>query len=178
MAFAISGLARTSSSGNTTAGATWRYSSLDTIATQAASGYFNNATRELKRNDSIELVDLTNNVVEKTYVTSASGAATVTVDPPLAFTQEASVADAAAATAVNPTAPVAVTEPTKAQGTTVTSNAATDLDDAFTALGDLRDEVATYEIAISALIIDVADIRTQLNLAITRLEAAGIIATV
>ena len=60
MAFDIDGLARTSSSGNTGAPATWLYASTDTIAVQQASGYFNDATRILKNNDLLDLVDTTN----------------------------------------------------------------------------------------------------------------------
>ena len=67
---------------------------------------------------------------------------------------------ASAATATNPAAPTAYTA--HASGaTTVTSNAATDLDTTAAALATLRGEVATYETAISALIVDVADLRSR-----------------
>jgi hypothetical protein len=44
------------------------------------------------------------------------------------------------------------------------------------ALEALRDEVVTYEVAISALIVDVDLIRTALNALIERVEAHGLIA--
>jgi len=155
MAFSRTGLARTSSSGNTNANASWTYTSSDTIAVQAASAYFNSANREFRRNDKIILVDTTNNVVSETYVTSADDATPVTVNPPLALTQGSSIADVGAITAYSAHA---------SGGTAVTSNAATDLDTTAAALATLRGEVASM--------------RTQVNLIITGLEVSGLNATV
>ena len=87
--------------------------------------------------------------------------------------QEAVVAAAANATATNPTAPAAyaavtnmTASVTKAEGEAVSA-----------ALAALRAEVATYELAISALIVDVADIRTQFNDALAKLKTHGLIAS-
>ena len=90
--------------------------------------------------------------------------------------QGAAVTDAAVATAVNPTAPVAFTVPLVAQAVPVVSEAATDLDTVAAALKVLHTETTSYEVAISALIVDVADIRAQLNALITSLEGSGAIA--
>lgn len=80
MAFDIDGLARTSSSGNTGAPATWLYASTDTIAVQQASGYFNDATRILKNNDILQLVDTTNDAISPgNRVDSATLALVVTL---------------------------------------------------------------------------------------------------
>ena len=87
----------------------------------------------------------------------------------------AAVTDAAAATAVNPTAPVAFTVPLVAQAVPVVSEAATDLDTVAAALKVLHTETTSYEVAISAVIVDVADIRTQLNALITALENAKLV---
>lgn len=87
---------------------------------------------------------------------------------------EDNIADANAATAVNPAAPTAYT-PHASGATTVTSNAATDLDTTAAALDTLVDEVTTYEIAISALIVDVEDIRAKFNTLLNELESAGIL---
>lgn len=48
-------------------------------------------------------------------------------------------------------------------GTAVTSNAATDLDTTAAALDTLIDEVTILTTALNALIVDVADIRVQMN---------------
>jgi len=87
------------------------------------------------------------------------------------------VSDASAATASNPTAPTAYTAHAPGGGTPVLSVNETDLDTVAASLETLRDEVATYEIAISALITDVADIRTQLNTLLARQRTHGLIAT-
>lgn len=56
----------------------WIYTSTaDAVAAVAASGYFNNATNELKQNDVIVFVDVGTGV-DVLVVTSATGAATVT----------------------------------------------------------------------------------------------------
>ena len=87
--------------------------------------------------------------------------------------QQAKVADAAAATAVNPAAPAAYSA--HASGAiAVVSAAATDLDTTAAALEALRDEVVTYEIAISALIVDLADVRTQFAALVDVCEAHGL----
>jgi hypothetical protein len=91
--------------------------------------------------------------------------------------QGTNVVDVTAATALNPTAPVAVTVPTPAGTVAVLSDAATDLDDAFTAIDTLRDETVTYEVAISALILDVAEIRTKVNAILSSLEVSEAMAT-
>ncbi len=90
--------------------------------------------------------------------------------------QAASIADAAGATASNPSAPTGYT-PHASGVVAVTSNGATDLDTTAAALDTLIDEVVTYETAISALIIDVADIRTQLNDFLAKARTHGIIDT-
>ena len=111
----------------------------------------------------------------------------------------ASVTDPAAATASNPTAPAALSQAAvtdSLDGATFTGTALTtastptvdELETAFGVVGlqlnnarddiiALRAEVVTYEVAIRALIVDVADIRTQLSALLTSLEAAGLIAT-
>lgn len=100
MAFSRDGLAKVSTSQNRNANTVWVYtSSADALATIVASGYFNAATRELRRNDIIHIVDSAN-TASLTFVTSASLAATVTVNPPIEQSQGASVTDWAAATAV------------------------------------------------------------------------------
>ena len=94
-------------------------------------------------------------------------------DKPLLTEQQANVADAAAATAVNPSAPAAYSA--HATGAVaVLSNAATDLDTTTAALATLRGEVATYEIAISALIVDVGLLRVAVNSVNAALEAHGL----
>jgi len=96
---------------------------------------------------------------------------------------------APAVTAANPTAPTAYSAHASG-GTTVTSNAATDLDTTAAALATLVTEVTAYEVDISQIIVDnaatlvelddladdVALIRTALNDFIGRLEAHGLIA--
>lgn len=56
----------------------WLYQSTDAVATVAASGYFNNATNELRQFDVIISVDTDAPTVDLLVVTSADGAATVT----------------------------------------------------------------------------------------------------
>lgn len=58
----------------------WIYKSTDAVATIAASGYFNDATNELKQHDVILAVGSTGGTatVDVLVVTSADGAATVT----------------------------------------------------------------------------------------------------
>jgi len=96
-----------------------------------------------------------------------------TVTRPAAYTQTFATADrthstdgsadAAAATAANP---AAVTEytPHASGATAVTSNAGTDLDTTAAALNTLVDECQVLETELSAVIVDVADIRTNFNL--------------
>lgn len=58
----------------------WIYKSADAVGTIAGSGYFNNATNELKEHDVIIAVGATGGTetVDVLVVTSATGAATVT----------------------------------------------------------------------------------------------------
>lgn len=90
--------------------------------------------------------------------------------------QLSAVADAAAATASNPAPPTAFTAPA-AGAIPVVSDSAGDLTTVADALETLRDEVAAYEVTISALIVDVADVRAQLNTALARMRSHGIIDT-
>jgi hypothetical protein len=59
----------------------WIYETPDLVATVVTSGYFNNATNELKQNDLIALVTGVGGTLalRMVIVTSATGAATVTV---------------------------------------------------------------------------------------------------
>ena len=82
-------------------------------------------------------------------------------------------ADQGAMTATDPSAPTAYTAHSSG-GVTVTSTAATDLDTTAAALKTLRDEVATYETAISALVADVAALDTLLTAVRTALVDSGI----
>ena len=79
MAFSRDGLSRIGGSGD--ANAVWVYSSTEAPATVAGSGYFNNATNELKQFDIINAVTSTGGTpaVDVLVVTSATGASTVTV---------------------------------------------------------------------------------------------------
>ena len=54
------------------------YLSTDAVATVVASGYFNDATNELQKNDVIIFVDTDTGTVDLLAVTSATGATTVT----------------------------------------------------------------------------------------------------
>lgn len=90
--------------------------------------------------------------------------------------QAAAVTDAAAATASNPAAPTGYT-PHASGAVAVTSNAATDLDTTAAALDTLVDEVAVVETAVSAAIVDSADIRTQFNDLLDKLRTAELLAT-
>lgn len=58
----------------------WIYKSADAVGTVAGSGYFNDATNELKEHDVVICVGATGGTetVDVLVVTSASGAATVT----------------------------------------------------------------------------------------------------
>ena len=95
------------------------------------------------------------------------------VTRPAAYTQTFATADrthdtdgSAAAAAATATNPAAVTEYTAhaAGATAVTSNAGTDLDTTAAALNTLVDECQVLETELSAVIVDVADIRTNFNL--------------
>ena len=117
-------------------------------------------------------------------------------DNPQVAERGASVTAAAAATyaapavtAANPTAPTAYAAHASG-GTTVTSNAATDLDTTAAALATLVTEVTAFEVDISQIIVDnaatlvelddladdVALLRTAVNALIERIEAHGLIA--
>lgn len=56
----------------------WIYKTTDAAATVAGSGYFNNATNELKQYDVIIVVDTDTGTTDMIHVSSATGAATVT----------------------------------------------------------------------------------------------------
>ena len=94
-----------------------------------------------------------------------------------AYTQTYSTANktVANALATNPTAPAAYSAHA-AGAVAVTSNAATDLDTTAAALATLRGEVATYETAISNLILDVDDLRQTVTAIIDDLQALGLVA--
>ena len=79
MAFTRDSFARTSSSGNTNANATWMYTTLDAIAVVVAVDYFLEAIRELRVNDVITVVSSTGGTpaVTFTYVNANDG---VTID--------------------------------------------------------------------------------------------------
>ena len=101
----------------------------------------------------------------------------------------AAVADAAAATATNPTAPAALTAVTMGDldATTAGWGASSEVnfDKLNTAVDALiadaaasRNEIVSYETAISALIVDVAALRSTLNALIASLESTEIIHSV
>lgn len=119
-------------------------------------------------------------------------------------TQGTNVVDATAATASNPTAPAALSAANPAAPTAFTAAdiSATYVEAEVQVLADaietLRDEVAlyelqisaliadnvaaraeviTYEVAISALILDVAEIRTKFNAVLSSLETGGVMAS-
>lgn len=75
MAFLRSGLARTSSSGNTTANASWIYSTVDSYATVSGTDYFLEAIREIHKNDIMIIVSATGGtaVVSLTYMETVTG---------------------------------------------------------------------------------------------------------
>lgn len=56
----------------------WIYETADAVATVVASGYFNNATNELKQGDIILAITGGNAALRLLFVNSATGAATVT----------------------------------------------------------------------------------------------------
>ena len=93
-----------------------------------------------------------------------------------AYTQTYSTADRthAAPTAVNP---AAITEytPHGSGATAVTSNAGTDLDTTAAALNTLVDECQALETEVSALVIDVADVKQVVNAIIDDLQALGLV---
>ena len=74
MAFTASGLRRISHGSRNV----FTYHSADTLATAAASGYFNTATNDVNQYDVIICVDTTTPAHNTYIVTSADGAATVT----------------------------------------------------------------------------------------------------
>jgi hypothetical protein len=81
----------------------------------------------------------------------------------------------AAITATNPTAPAAFTAPVTGAAITVSTAAATDLTTVGDALEVLRDEVATYETAISALVVDVTNLKTLADQLRSELVTLGLI---
>lgn len=78
----------------------------------------------------------------------------------------------AALTATNPTAPTAFAPPTPGGSTPVVSAAATDLDTVAAAVKTLRDEVAAYELVISAIVVDITAQKTEQDKLVTDLAAA------
>ena len=80
-----------------------------------------------------------------------------------------------AITATNPSAPTAFTAPATGAAKTVTTNDAADLTTVADALKVLRDEVATYETAISALVADVTNIKTLADQLRSELVTLGLI---
>lgn len=93
-----------------------------------------------------------------------------------AYTQTYATADK---THANPTAttPGAVTEYTAhgAGATPVTSAGATDLDSTAAALDTLVDECQVIQIAVAALIVDLADLKALVNSVIDDLQAVGLV---
>ena len=79
MAFSRDGLARTSSSGNTNAPATWAYSTTDAIATVITVDYFLSAHREVRVNDMILIVSSTGGTPALTF-TYFNAVSSTTVD--------------------------------------------------------------------------------------------------
>ena len=77
MAYAAINLVKVSGHANAPLGGFWEYQDDETVATLAASGYFNDATKTLRKGDVIVLRG--NNGTALAQVTSATGAATVTV---------------------------------------------------------------------------------------------------
>ncbi len=82
MAFARSGLAVISSSGNTTANRMWMYTTTDAIATVIAADYFLDAINEIRLNDCILVVSSTGGTpaLTFTYVNANTGSAIDVVD--------------------------------------------------------------------------------------------------
>ena len=82
MAFARSGLAKISTSGNTQANAMWMYTTTDAVATVIAADYFLDAIRELRVNDCILMVTSTGGTpaLTFTYVNANDGATIDVVD--------------------------------------------------------------------------------------------------
>lgn len=77
MAYTATGLTKVSGHANSAIGGFWEYFENATVAAIAASGYFNNATTTLQKGDVIVIRG--NNGTALAQVTSATGAATVTV---------------------------------------------------------------------------------------------------
>lgn len=102
-------------------------------------------------------------------------------------TQGTNVVDVVAATATNPAAPAALSQvaaPAGGAGATAGAyDTAANRDLAIASVNAARDdiialraEVVTYEVAISALIVDVAEIRTKVNSILSSLETGGVMA--
>lgn len=77
MAYADGTLTKVTDHANSTLGDIWAYKENATVAAIAASGYFNDATDLLKQYDVVWIYG--NNGTGLSIVTSATGAATVTV---------------------------------------------------------------------------------------------------
>ena len=90
--------------------------------------------------------------------------------------QPADANQAVVAITVNdPSAPTAFTAPATGVAKTVTTNDAADLTTIGDALKVLRDEVATYETAISALVADVTNVKTLADQLRSELVTLGLI---
>ena len=88
MAFTRASLARTSSSGNTSAPATWTYSTADSYATVSGTDYFLAAIREIAKNDIITVVSATGGtaVVSLTYMETVTGVTSNDIAPGVTVT--------------------------------------------------------------------------------------------
>lgn len=90
--------------------------------------------------------------------------------------QQAAIADVAAATASNPSPPGGFSAPASG-AVTVTSSAATDLTTTAQRLETLITSITAYELIISALVVDVEEVRTKLNSLLAELRTHGLIDT-
>ena len=75
MAFDRDNLARTSSSGNTNAPATWTYTTTESYATVSGTDYFLDAIRDIHKNDIMTIVTASGGtaVVTLTYMETVTG---------------------------------------------------------------------------------------------------------
>lgn len=145
--------------------------------TQSGANAFTTGIGAISINGQVTLADAINIALNVTTGTKIGTAVTQKLGfynvTPVVQPAAAGQADQGAMTAVNPAAPTAYTAHA-AGAVAVTSAAATDLDTTAAALKTLRDEVATYEIAISALIVDVTALDTLLTEIRTALVNTGI----
>lgn len=154
------------------------YSTADAIATVEAANYFDAVAAFLTTGDVIYAKMTDGSRFYQVAVSGSPGVVTLPskaqfgtgVGAVVALTENGGAIGGApnndlpllTATATNPAAPTAYSA--HASGAVpVTSNAATDLDTTAAALATLRGEVATYETAISALILDVDALRNAVR---------------